>query len=391
MLYVGQKEIDAVVKQLKSGEIFRYHDGGQCERFEKRYAKSLGGKYLQMCASGTNALVAALASLDIGPGDEVIVPAHTYMATAVAVLQVGAIPVIVDIDESITMDPAALEDAIGPRTKAVIPVHMWGVVCDMRRIMRVARKYKLRVVEDCCQCIGGAYEGKMVGTLGDAGAYSFNYFKNMTCGEGGAVLSKRSASHDKVRCLIDCCSFYWTGRKKFFEPFTSNGARASEIQGAMMNAQLDRLPGLIRNLRAQKKKLVKETTNTGLHISKINSLDWECGTMMMYLLPTVKQADTFAEKAGCGIAGKTGRHTYNEWDPILQKRGHVNPKLDAFKNPANKGCRMKYSKKMLPRSLDILNRTAQIGLSPLSKASDVKATIRRIKDAAKDVLVVAAR
>ncbi len=386
MLKVDQKDSDAIARQLASGEIFRYHEGGQCMRFEQRYGEFLGAKYVQLCTSGTVALGAALASLGIGPGDEVIVPAHTYMATAIAVLNCGAIPVIVDIDESITLDPEAFENAVGPRTRAVIPVHMWGLVCDMNRIMRVARKKKVLVIEDACQCCGGAYEGKMVGSIGDAAAFSFNYFKNMTCGEGGAVISKTKAAHDKVRCLIDCCGFYWTGRQKSFDPFVANSGRTSELQGAMLHVQLDRLPGLINNLRRQKKRVLKETANTGLHASLCNSPDYECGLQAMYLLPTVKQADKFAELTGCGICGKTGRHTYNEWDPILQKHGHLHPALDPFRLKENQGCRMTYSKDMLPRSLDILNRTAMIGLSPSNTAAALTALIKKIKAAAKQIL-----
>jgi len=151
MLRVGQKEVDNVAEVLLSGKVFRYAVGDQCERFERRYAKHLGVEHVVMTASGTNSLTAALMALKIGPGDEVLVPACTYMATALAVLAVGAIPVIVDIDESITLDPRAFAEAVGPRTRAVIPVHMWGMPCDMRKILRVAKKHDLFVVEDACQ------------------------------------------------------------------------------------------------------------------------------------------------------------------------------------------------------------------------------------------------
>ena len=131
MLQVGQTEIDALAEVIRSGRMFRYEIGNACENFEERYAGFIGTSHVALCSSGTTALTAALAGLNIGPGDEVIVPAHTYMATALAVLSVGAIPVVVDIDDSITMDPDALRATIGPQTRAVIPVHMWGALCDM--------------------------------------------------------------------------------------------------------------------------------------------------------------------------------------------------------------------------------------------------------------------
>src|SRR4051812_35001886 len=135
MYIVGQEEIDAVAKVIRAGALFRYGVGQECDRFEARYARHLGSRHFALAASGSNALAAAMLAVGLGPGDEVLIPAHTYMATATSVLAVGAIPVIVEVDESITIDPQAVEDAIGPRTKAVGPVHMWGAACDMEAIM----------------------------------------------------------------------------------------------------------------------------------------------------------------------------------------------------------------------------------------------------------------
>ena len=371
MYRVGQKEIDAITEVLLSGELFRYHPGGQCERFEKRFAKLLGVKHVCMTSSGTTALTAALAGLGIGPGDEVLVPACTYMASLVSVLGAGAIPVVVDIDETITIDPRAVEDAVGPRTRAVMPVHMWGLACDMKAIMRVARRHKLFVVEDACQAVGGAYEGRMLGSIGHAGGFSFNYYKNMTCGEGGAVVTNNADVAQRARCMVD---------------FTSNGSRASEIEGAMMNAQLDRLGPMIRALRRQKKRILRETAGTGLKAAPSNSLDHECGSNVMYALPTEEQADRFAALTGGTGCGKTGRHVYTEWDPIFAHQGSHHPALNPYKLPQNRRCRKKYTKGMCARSLDILSRTVMIGNHPDRKRADVTAVIRRIKSAATQVL-----
>ncbi|MBM4031442.1 MAG: DegT/DnrJ/EryC1/StrS family aminotransferase [Planctomycetes bacterium] len=386
MLRVGQKEVDAIAKVLLSGKVFRYNIGGECARFEKRYAKALGVKHVWMTSSGTTALTAALAGLGVGPGDEVLVPACTYMATAVSVIAVGAIPVIVDIDDTITMDPDAVDAAAGPRTRAVIPVHMWGLVCDMDALRQVARKHDLFVVEDACQCVGGAYKGKPIGSLGQAAAFSFNYYKNMTAGEGGAVVTSDDKAAERARCMIDCCNFYWTGRKEGVVPFIANGARASELEGAMMNAQLDRLPAMIRTLRAQKKRILRETANTGLKPVRANSLDWECGTTVLWTLPTAEQAEKFRELVGGTVCAKTGRHVYTEWDQIFAHQGAHHPALNPFTLPQNRGCRKTYSKDMCARSLDILNRTVMIGNHPDRKAKEVAAIIRKVKDAAGQVL-----
>jgi dTDP-4-amino-4,6-dideoxygalactose transaminase len=158
MYVAGKEEIDAIAKVIASNALFRYGMGGECDRFEARYAKYLACKHFALAASGSNALAAAMIAAGLGPGDEVLIPAHTYMATATSVLSAGAIPVIVDIDETLTIDPAALEDAIGPCTKAVVPVHMWGTACDMDAIMAIAARRGLIVIEDACQGVGGGYE-----------------------------------------------------------------------------------------------------------------------------------------------------------------------------------------------------------------------------------------
>ncbi len=142
------------------------------------------------------------------------------MATATSVLTVGAIPLIVDIDESVTIDPNAIEAAIGPRTRAVVPVHMWGAACDMDAIMEIARRHNLIVIEDACQGVGGGYEGRKLGSIGHIGAFSFNYYKNMTCGEGGGVAINDDLLAERARCAIDPCHFYWQGRDDAVKPFS---------------------------------------------------------------------------------------------------------------------------------------------------------------------------
>ncbi len=348
MFRVGQKEVDAIAKVLLSGKLFRYGVGGECARFERRYAKALGVKHVCMTSSGTTALTAALAGLGVGPGDEVLVPACTYMATAVAVLAAGAIPVVVDIDESLTLSPKAAAAAVGPRTRAVVPVHMWGLACDMDAIMRMARRKKLLVVEDACQAVGGAYEGRMLGSIGHAGAFSFNYYKNMTCGEGGAVVTDDDQAIAHARCMVDCCNFYWTGRQQDVQPFTSNGSRASELEGAMLNVQLDRIGPMIRTMRRQKARILKETADTGLTPARSNSLEWECGTHVMFTLPTAEQADRFAALVQGTVCIKTGRHVYTEWDPIFAHRGAAHPALDPFNLPENAECRKEYRRTCAP-------------------------------------------
>lgn len=373
MLDIGRQDIEALASAIESGNLFRYGEATQCARFEERYGATLGVHHVALCSSGTAALTAALAGLEIGPGDEVIVPAHTYMATALAVLSVGAIPVVVDIDESIMLSPTALEESIGPHTRAVIPVHMWGQVCDMDAIMRIARDHGLVVVEDACQCVGGTYRGRPVGGIGDAGAFSFNFFKNMTCGEGGAVVTNSTRVCDRARCMIDPCSYYWEGRGDAgaVQPFSNCGTRASELQGAMLNAQLDRLGGLLDRLRAVKAEILRRTRGTGPAQCPRHSPDGECATSLLYLLPDPDAAQLFATRSGGAILLNTGRHTYTEWDQILNRRGSHHPALNPFDLPQNARCRTVYRADMCPASLDILARTVKIALEPGFDRGDI--------------------
>ncbi len=374
MYRVGQAELDAIAQVLWSGKLFRYQGegAGQCVRFEQRWAAHLGAEHAAMAASGSLALTAALAGVGIGPGDEVIVPAHTYMATAIAVLAVGAIPVIVEIDESLMIDPAAIDQAVGPRTRAVIPVHMWGLVCDMDAIIAVAEKHNLLVIEDACQCVGGSYRGRKVGTLGHAGAFSFNYFKNLTCGEGGAAVLRDPIAAQRTRCFIDSCGYFWGGKEQDIQPFAAAGARASEIEGAMMNAQLDRLDAILADLRRNKQNLVQALHAAGYRTAPVHDEAGECASKVMVQFDTPQEAERFIESSrdnaggfsGGSIAASTRRHTYTDWDPILNKRGSHHPALDPFKLKENADCRMHYTPDMCPRSLDILHRTVMLSVDP---------------------------
>ncbi len=389
MYIVGQQEIDAVSKVIRSGALFRYGRGGECDRFEKRYADYLGIKHFALAASGSNALVAAMTALGLGPGDEVIIPAHTYMATATSVLATGAIPLIVDIDESLTIDPVAIEAAIGPRTRAIVAVHMWGAACDMKAILDIARKRGLFVIEDACQGVGGSYEGQRLGTLGDIGAFSFNYYKNMTCGEGGGVAVNDDALAARVRCVIDPCHFYWHGRDDQTQPFSSNGARASELMGAMLNVQLDRLDGMIGAMRAERRAILEGTKslgNLGLRQAAMNSPDHDCATQAMFTFPSAASAKAFSALCPSVVAGETGRHNYTEWDQVLMGAGAAHPAMNPYGMAANAECRKAYSKDMCARSLDILNRTVMVATSPLHGAEDIANAIHNIGSAARVVL-----
>jgi len=389
MYHVGQEEIDAVSRVIRDAALFRYGVGNECDRFEARYAAHLGVKHFALAASGSNALAAAMTAAGLGPGDEVIIPSHTYMATATSVLTVGAIPLIVDVDESVTIDPAAIEAAIGPRTRAVVPVHMWGAACDMDAIMDIGRRRGLIVIEDACQGVGGGYKGRKFGAIGDLGAFSFNYFKNMTCGEGGGVAVNDDRLAERVRCAIDPCHFYWQGRNDEVKPFSGNGARASELMGAMLNVQLDRIDAMIGAMRTERAAILEATRslgNLGLKPTPMHSPDHDCAAQVMYSLPSAEAARRFADLCPGVIVGKTGRHTYVEWDQVLMGAGAAHPAMNPFNMPANADCRKTYARDMCARSLEILDRTVMVATHPDHTQGDIADIIHNIGVAARVAL-----
>lgn len=388
MYKAGEEEIEAIARVIRAGTLFRYREYSECERFETRYADALGVRHFDLSASGTLALSAGLIGLGIGPGDEVLVPAHTYMATATAVLAVGAIPVLVEIDETLTIDPKAIEAAIGPATRAVIPVHMWGTACAMDEIIEIADRHGLFVLEDACQGVGGGYEGRMMGSIGHAGAFSFNFFKNMTSGEGGGIATNDDRVAERARCAIDPCHFYWQGHEEGLKPFAGAGARASELMGAMLNVQLDRIGDIIAAMRANRRRLLDAThglSNRGLRPSPMNSPDFDCAAQLIYILPSPAAADSFAASTGGVVGGKTGRHTFTNWDQVLTQEGAHHAALNPYTLPQNAQTRRDLPEGFGRTSLDILGRSVMIPMDPDHDEEDLEALAHNIRLAAMEI------
>ncbi|TQV87324.1 DegT/DnrJ/EryC1/StrS family aminotransferase [Aliikangiella coralliicola] len=192
-----------IVRPLKSGKV-NYWTGDKGREFEQSFAHLVESEYGISCSSGTSALHTIVSALEIGPGDEVIVPSYSFIATAFAVLQAGAIPVFCDVTMDHTIDPNRIEALVNRRTKAIIVVHLYGVVCDMDPIREIAQRYDLRVIEDAAQCLGGIYKGRKVGTLGDAAAFSFCQSKHFTTGgEGGMVTTNDTSLAWECRSFRD--------------------------------------------------------------------------------------------------------------------------------------------------------------------------------------------
>jgi dTDP-4-amino-4,6-dideoxygalactose transaminase len=207
--WFGEEELDAVIKVMRSGHLFRYGSDSDPDflhtvaTLEKDFAKYCGAKYALATSSGTASLVASLIALGLKPGDEIIVPAYTFVASFSACIFAGLVPVLCEVDESLTMDPGDVEHRISSRTKAVMPVHMLGNPCNMDAIMAIAKKNGLSVIEDCCQAAGASYQSKKVGTMGDIGAFSLNVFKTINSGDGGLVVTSDQNLYETAFAVHD--------------------------------------------------------------------------------------------------------------------------------------------------------------------------------------------
>jgi 8-amino-3,8-dideoxy-alpha-D-manno-octulosonate transaminase len=212
------------------------------KELEAAICKTFGTGYAQLTSSGTAALTTAMASLGIGAGDEVIMPAFTFVASFEAVLSMGAVPVLVDIDETLTLNPAAVKAAITPKTKCIMPVHMCGSMADLDALKAICDEYQLILLEDACQSIGGTYKGKHLGTIGHAGTFSFDFVKMITCGEGGVVMTNDQNIYTKCDAFTDHGHDHLgVDRGADLHPFLGYNFRISELHAAVGLAQIRKL------------------------------------------------------------------------------------------------------------------------------------------------------
>lgn len=364
---LGAEERKEVLDVLDGGNLFRYGtpgvDGFQAKvvTFENEMAERLGHKHVVATSSGTGSLMCCLAALGIGMGDEVIVPGYTFIASIATIAMMNAIPVLAEIDESLTIDPTKIEALITPKTKAIMPVHMLGNPCEMDPIMEIAKKHNLYVIEDCCQAVGAAYHGKRVGTIGDMGAYSLNVFKTITTGDGGFVGTSSDELYERAFGFHDqghkpCRMGVEVGNRSM----VGMNMRMNELSGAVAVAQGRKLDGILDTLRAKKKELKDQLQGIdGLGFRKIND-EKECATLLTLLFDTKELADKFCAAMGTAPIAKSGWHVYNNMEQILDKKTWTD------NHPFHLSDRT-YEKHMLPQTDDILDRAVNISIGVVDK------------------------
>jgi dTDP-4-amino-4,6-dideoxygalactose transaminase len=382
MYRIGKAEIEELTRVIESKQLFRQPDGeghlGEVDAFEKEWAENVGVKYCLMnSGGGTGALICALVGLGIGPGDEVIVPAYTFMATAVAVLAAGAIPVIAEIDDTMAIDPEDVERLIGPNTKAVIPVHIQGMCADMAKICDIARKHGIKVIEDACQADGGSFHGKRLGSWGEVGCFSFNQYKIITCGEGGAMVTDDPIIYERAQMYHDSGLCFRPVAKGIKTPiFTGLQMRASELMGAVMRMQLKTMPGILADLRRIRNRMMAELEGKpGIRFARSNDNEGDSGVTAVFQFDSEEKARAFATAPGIKVAClpiDSEKHVYCNWEPVLEHRAGGHPSLNPFNLPQNQSLRMNYNKDMCPKTLDILSRTVYV--YSLLDSSDAEVT-----------------
>ena len=374
MYRIGKEETEAVARAIFSRDFFKINGSGQeVLHFDDEWRRTVGAKYSLTMTSGFAALTSALIGMGVGPGDEVIVPAYTYIASALAVTATGAIPVIAEVNDTLTIDPEDVERKISPHTKVVMPVHIQGFPSDMDALKKLSLKYGFRILEDACQSDGGMYHGRYLGTIGDAGAYSFNYFKIITSGEGGALVTDDRTIYERALIYHDAAAVAFFGNQLdgITEPlFGGSEFRVSDIIGAMLREQLKRLPSLLADLRRNRAALEKRVCGAGKAVrAPSNDIDGDCGTTLSLRFGTAEECRAYQKKCADGGVGTTvpldtGKHGYTNWTQIMEKRGAMHPAMDPFKMEANKGLNMDYTPDMCPRTLDLLSRTLYVAINP---------------------------
>ncbi len=329
---IGDEEREQVLDVLKSGYLFRY---GSLEdpayrhkvyTYEKELAEFCGVKHALATTSGSASLIVSLLALGIGPGDEVIVPAYTFVATFSSVIFTGAVPVLAEIDESLNLDPRDVEKRITSRTRAILLVHMLGNACDMEPLLRIARRHGLAVIEDACQALGGSYRGKRLGCIGEIGAFSLNVFKTITAGDGGSVVTGDDALYARAFALHDQGHTpHRTGVQVGERSILGMNFRMNELTGAVALAQLRKLDGILATLRGKKANFKERITGLpGMRFRKLNDPAGDCATLCTVIFDSPERAGKVAAAVGTTTVDRSGWHVYanmEHFNAYLREKG----------------------------------------------------------------------
>jgi 8-amino-3,8-dideoxy-alpha-D-manno-octulosonate transaminase len=368
--------IEKSAGQLKGPHLFRYYNPrpSKVEAAEKAFAKYIGVKHVLAVNSCTSALIASLRALGVGMGDEVIVPAYTFFASAAVIGASNAIPVIVDVDQTLTLDPKDVERRITPRTKAIIVVHMRGMPAQMDELMAIARKHKIHVIEDVAQAAGGTYKGRMLGSIGTMGCFSFDYYKILNSGEGGFVTTNDEWLHTRAQSWHDCAACWRPNRfaseRREGELFCGENYRMSELQGAVALAQIRKAGRFLKGYRAAKKLISKKLIlPEGVTLQRVADPAGDTGICLILFLQDVdgtRRALAAMQAEGVPAGGIYDHkvkdwHIYVHWEHILDHKSVAPDGLPW--TGAAPGKLPVYTRNMCPQSTELLSRAIMIDIN----------------------------
>ncbi len=363
---LDEQEVEAVARVIRSKNVFRYYGVGdgphEVEDFEHEFSAHFGSRHALCVNAGSSALVCGLIGAGIQRGDEVVIPAYTWNATANSVIAAGGIPVLAEVDESLTLDPEDVLRKLSPRTRAILPVHMRGAPANMDALTSIAREHGLVLVEDVCQAAGATFHGRRLGTFGDAGAFSLQFNKIITTGEGGVMITDREDVYELAIDVHDCAGSVRRGAG--LPKFPGWNFRASELQGAVARVQLTRLDGLLERMRANQAWLAERVSELpGLTLRHSNDDDGDAGICLVTYARDAALANRAVEALKAeGVEAMViyspdvvDLHVYPYWQPILDA-------ISEAGGPAP-DC---------PRTLDLTGRAIHIDVSPLNGAADLE-------------------
>jgi dTDP-4-amino-4,6-dideoxygalactose transaminase len=366
---IGEEEIAEVLDVLHGGHVYRYGAAdnpnfkAKVQTFEKLLAEHSHVRYTVAVNSGTTALWVALMGLGIGPGDEVIAPGYTFIASLSAIIFARAVPVLAEIDRTFNLDPEDVVRKITPRTRAIMAVHMLGNPARMDELKEVACRHNLFLIEDCAQAFGASYKGQPVGSIGEVGCFSFNYAKVVTAGEGGAITTNDERLYKRCFGLHDQAhSPLREGDEIGGRPFVGLDFRMTELQGALLLAQMRKL-GYIREHLHANKRLFKSLISDlpGLEFRALTDPEGETAMLLTVVLPSEEIARKVAGDLDTKVIADSGWHVYTNMEPILEKRMPVERGC-----PFNCACtydrEVRYYKGMLPQTDALLARSINIGI-----------------------------
>ena len=369
------REIVLSASEVRGPHLFRYYNPkpSKVEAAEKAMRELVETEYCLAVNSCTSALVAAYRALGVGAGDEVIVPAYTFIATVATVVSANAIPVIVDVDESLCMAPEAVEKAVTRRTKAIVPVHMRGAPAQMDAIMDIAARKGIPVVEDVAQSGGGSFRGRRLGSIGRIGCFSFDFYKIIVSGEGGFLTTNDEWLYTRAQSWHDCAACWRPDRfareQRKGELFCGENYRMSELEGAVAVAQIRKADRMLAGYRRAKKR-IKDAIEpkAGLRWRHLCDEAGDTGICLVFFLKdaqTTQQALGAMQAAGVpagGIYDKKVRdwHVYKYWEHVLERKCVASDGLPWSAVP--EGDLPKYSQEMCPRTLDLLGRAIMVDM-----------------------------